>query len=189
MPASLMANTTSSMDSHVSMILPFRVSEDKDVRSEYAAHLGDGRSVVLIQRNSSWLVAPFRNPPPGESGEAMFRIATFLVVLAGEVRRKWAAVRVSHARIVRRGGDAMASPLPFEEGRGWALGAITSSAASMPRRARGCADRSEGMTLLMVALAFFARASRLKAGGGRPMEGSVLPMTASLVSVKLFGMG
>lgn len=51
-----------------------------------------------------------------------------------------------------------------------------SSDASIPRRARGWADSSDGINLLIVALAFFARASRRKAAGGLPMEGSVLPM-------------
>lgn len=122
----------------------------------------------------------------------MFRMATFLVVLAGEARRERAAVRVSHARMVRRRDDDGGAA--FDECLGdkgpstrfggcWALGETIRSAASMPRRALGWADRSEGMTLLMMALAFFARASRRKAGGGRPMEGSVLPMMALLLCV------
>ena len=32
---------------------------------------------MCMQRYSSWEEAPERNPPPGERGEAIFRIATF----------------------------------------------------------------------------------------------------------------
>lgn len=55
-------------------------------------------------------------------------------------------------------------------------GLAISSVASIPRRARGCAESSEGIIWFMVAFAFFARASRRKLAGGWPAEGSVRPI-------------
>ena len=68
------------------------------------------------------------------------------------------------------------------EGR---LSGVRSEEAAMPSRARGWAESREGMSLLMVALAFLARTSLRVAAGARPREGLVRPM----VGVELVSWG
>lgn len=153
-----------------------------------------------MQRVSSCDVAPLRTPPPGRSGEAMFRIA-ILRRCGGGLRVVWrwcAAERVSVAMIrmmkegVVGGSDdggcidigLVCTLIIFSRA---AVGAVSlleslagleiSSAPSTPFFARGVEDIRAGMVLFTVLLACFARIPFLFAGGWRPCEGSVRPIS------------
>jgi len=74
-------------------------------------------------------------------------------------------------RVIRRGFGVV-----VDGGGGGKDSGVNISVRAMPSRVRGCDGRSDGITLLIVARAFFARASFRKDAGGRPAEGLVRPM-------------
>lgn len=140
---------------------------------------------------SSWLLAPLRKPPPGASMEAMFSMPTLALRLlkssfcvCESCNSSRATESVSTTRSLISGSDpslfaataGKALPLGDVGGTSWAGGCTTSSAASMPRFARGCVVSKAGITLLMVTLAFFARTFFLNAAGGCPTDGTSRPI-------------